>query len=259
VLSGGGARALAHVGAVAELAAHGVVVDRVAGAGTGALIAAMIAAGWSPAEVDGACYAELVRRRPFAGYRLTRTSLIGSERVAAMLDRLFGDVWIEELPLQFVCVSADLVTGERVTHRGGPLARALLAAVSTPGLMAPLADGDRLLVDAGGLDNLPVDVLARSEGPIIAVDVAPRERGPERVERSRRQHGGHEHSAGLPTIGESLARALILGSCGAAESARRRADVSIVPDTAGVGMLEFHQLDVLHAAGRRAARTALEP
>ena len=114
VLSGGGARALAHVGVLEELAERGLVIDRVAGAGTGALIGAMVASGWSAGQVDAACYDELVRRRPFSDYRLTRTSLIRGERVAAMLDRLFGDAWIEELPLQFSCVSTDLVTGERV-------------------------------------------------------------------------------------------------------------------------------------------------
>ena len=257
VLSGGGARALAHVGVIEELQERGLTVDRVAAAGTGALIAAMLASGWTAAEIDARCYQEFVRRNPFSGYRLRRTSLIGSERVATMLGRLFGDTWIEELPLQFVCVSADLVRGERVEHRRGPVAEALLAAVTMPGLMAPVPDGDRLLVDAGGIDNLPIDTLAAAEGPIVAVDVAPRERGPERVQQSRRPGRRRPAVAPLPTVAEALARTLVLGSCEAAEAARRAAAVSIVPDTSGVGMFEFHQLDVLRAAGRAAARRAL--
>jgi predicted acylesterase/phospholipase RssA len=257
VLSGGGARALAHLGVLDELHACGVNVDRIAGAGTGALIGAMAAAGWSAAEVDGACYEELVRRRPFGGYRVGRTSLIRGEPVARMLERLFGEAWIEELPLQFACTSADLVTGERVVHRSGPVAQAVLAAITTPGLMAPVAVGERLLVDAGMLDNLPVDLLDRREGPIVAVDVAPRERGPARVERSRPPSRRDRDAVALPAIGEALARAMVLGSCAAAESARRNVDYSIVPDTGGVGMLEYHQLDELRAAGRRAARAAL--
>jgi predicted acylesterase/phospholipase RssA len=234
-----------------------VTVDRGAGAAPGALLAAMVASGWSASEVDAACYEQLVRRKPFSGYRLTRTSLIGGERVAAMVERLFGDVLIEELPLQFRCVSADLMTGERVVHGSGPLGEALLAAVSTPGLMAPLAVGDRLLIDAGVLDNLPVDLLPRNAGPVIAVDVAPRERGPERVERSARPRRSRGDQPAVPTISEALARAMVLGSCASSESARRAADVSIVPDTVGVGMLEYHQLDVLRVAGRAAARVAL--
>ena len=102
VLSGGGARACARR-SPRGAEAHGVTValDRVAAAGTGALIAAMVASGWKAAEVDARCYEEFVRRNPFAGYRLRRTSLIGTERISTMLERLFGDMWIEELPLQF--------------------------------------------------------------------------------------------------------------------------------------------------------------
>jgi predicted acylesterase/phospholipase RssA len=256
VLSGGGARALAHVGVIEGLEALGVTVDRVAGSGTGALIGAMHAAGWTAAEIDAACYEELVRRRPFGDYRVRRTSLIGGERIVAMLHRLFGDLRIEELPRDFACVSADLVHGERVEHRTGLVADAVLAAITTPGFMPPVPAGDRLLIDAGVLDNLPIDLLEAVEGPVIAVDVAPRRRGPERVERSHRPRAGARQDPALPTVSEALARAMVLGSCGAAEAARRRADLSIVPDTHGVGMLEFHQLDVLRAAGRDAMRAA---
>ena len=259
VLSGGGARALAHLGVLAELEAHDVTVDRVAGAGIGALVGALLASGWSAAQIDAACYAELVRRKPFSGYHLSRSSLIGSDRAAAMVDRLLGDTWIEELPLQFACVSVDLIAGARVTHRRGPVAEAVLAAITLPGFMEPQAVGGQLLVDAAGLDNVPLDVLARTDGPVIVVDAAPRERGVIGIERSRatnRSRGGM--GVPLPSIAEALSRSLVLGSCAAAEDAHRRADLCITPDTAGVGLLEFHQLDVLREAGQRAARAALE-
>jgi NTE family protein len=257
VLSGGGARALAHVGVIEGLEALGVAIDRVAGSGTGALIGALVAAGWTASEIDAACYEELVRRRPFADYRVSRTALIRTDRVAAMLLRLFGDLRIEELPRGFACVSADLVHGERVEHRTGLVTDAVLAAISMPGLMPPVPAGDRLLIDAGVVDNLPVDLLPSIEGPLIAVDVAPRDRGPERVAAARRPRRRAGLPLGLPTVAESLARAMVLGSCAAAEAARRNADLSIVPDTHGVGMLEFHQLDVLRAAGRAAVRAAV--
>jgi predicted acylesterase/phospholipase RssA len=245
------------VGVIEELEAQGVRIDRVAAAGTGALIAAMLASGWSGAEIDAHCFNELVRRRPFSDYRPGRSSLIRGERVTSMLKRLFGDVWIEELPLQFACVSADLERGERVVHRSGPIVDALRAALAVPGLMAPVVDGERLLVDAGSIDNLPIATLNAEEGPIIVVDVAPREVGPQRVEPSRRGRHTREADAAVPTIAETLARTMVLGSCGAAESARGSADLSILPDTGGVGMLEFHQLDVLRAEGRAAVRDAL--
>ena len=131
--------------------------------------------------------------------------------------------------------------------------------MTAPGLMAPVPDGQRLLVDAGGLDNLPISLLEPEEGPIIVVDVAPRDQGPERVERSRRPRSNGAGHVEVPTIAEALARTMVLGSCHAAESARRGADLVVLPDTVGVGMLEYHQLDVLLASGRDAARRALAP
>ena len=164
-----------------------------------------------------------------------------------MLERLFGDTLIQELPLEFFAVSADLVAGEVVVHRSGRVADALEAALAIPGLMAPVAAGQRLLVDAGSIDNLPVVAMAeRGEGAIVAVDVSERDSGPVLIE-----------PAGLPGVREAVARAGVLGSLSAAEEARALATVTVTPASDGAGLLEFHQLDELRAAGRRAAREAL--
>ena len=247
VLGGGGARALAHVGVFEEIERAGLVVDRVGGAGTGALVAALVAAGMEAAEVDARLYDELLRRQPFGDYRPSRTSLIRGRRVREMLDRLFGDTLIQELPREFFAVSADLVAGEVVVHRSGRVADALEAALAIPGLMAPVAAGNRLLVDAGSIDNLPVAAMAeRGEGAIVAVDVSERDGGPVLIE-----------PAGLPSVREAIARAGVLGSLSAADDARALATVTIAPEADGAGLLEFHQLDEMRAAGRRAARAAL--
>jgi predicted acylesterase/phospholipase RssA len=254
VLGGGGARALAHVGVAEEIERSGLVVDRVGGSGLGALVAALMATGIDATEVDARIYDELVRRNPFGDYRPSRTSLIRGRRVREMLDRLFGDALIQELPLPFFAVSADLAAGERVVHRTGRVADAVLAAISIPGLMEPVAAaGGRLLTDAGSLDNLPVGVMAdRREGPVAAVDVSERDRGPVLIEPARGSDG-----AALPGVRDALARAAVLGSLEAAEEARRSAAVVVTPEGDGVGLLEFHQVDELRAAGRRAAREAL--
>jgi EmrB/QacA subfamily drug resistance transporter len=253
VLGGGGARALAHVGVAEEIERSGLAVDRVGGTGLGALVAALMATGIDAAEVDARVYDELVRRNPFGDYHLSRTSLIRGRRVREMLDRLFGDALIQELPLPFFAVSADLAAGERVVHRTGRVADAVLAALSIPGLMEPVAAGGRLLTDAGSLDNLPVEVMVeRREGPVVAVDVSERDRGPVLIEPARGADG-----AALPGVRDALARAAVLGSLAAAEEARRLATVVVAPEGDGVGLLEFHQVDELRAAGRRAAREAL--
>ena len=120
--------------------------------------------------------------------------------------------------------------------------------------------GDRMLVDGGVLNNLPVDVMAAtSEGPVIAVDVTTRFEPPSpgaRPARRRRRRASPDER--LPGITEALTRALMLGSVDTAEAARTHAQLVITPPNDGVGMLEFHQLDRMRVAGRRAARAALE-
>ncbi len=110
VLSGGGARGLAHIGVLDELLATGTPIDRVGGCSMGALVGALFATGLSPDEIEARLRAELVERNPMSDYTLPLAAVLRGRRAEAMLVRLFGDAQIEELPREFFCVSSDLVT-----------------------------------------------------------------------------------------------------------------------------------------------------
>ena len=127
-LAGGGARAFAHVGVLAELEEAGLHVDRVTGTSIGAVIAGLHATGIDAATLEEICYAEFVRRKPFSDYRLSGRSLAGGRRVHAAMERRFGvDTVIEGLPRQLSMVSVDLVSRTRQVHRRGRLLDAALA------------------------------------------------------------------------------------------------------------------------------------
>ena len=265
VLSGGGARALSHIGVLEELLAAGVKIDRVAGVSMGAYIGGMLAAGMDPREIDARCFDEWVRRRPLGDYTIPRHSLIRGERVEAMLERTFGSVAIEELARSFFCASGDLRRSELVVHRWGSLQQCIGSSMAMPILGPPVVRDGRVLIDGSLVDNLPIGAMATlGEGPIIAVDVkASIDRtGPKpppaaetvAAAPARRYAGGGGRP---PALGETLARVLLLGSSKTSEAARRHADLVINPRNAGVGLLEFHQLDRAREAGREAARAAL--
>ena len=138
-LAGGGARAFAHVGVLAELEEAGLHVDRVTGTSIGAVIAGLHATGIDAATLEEICYAEFVRRRPFGDYRLSSRSLARGRRMQAGMERHYGaDTVLEGLPRQLSVVSVDLVSRTRQVHRRGlpdrrgprvgPPARALRAA-----------------------------------------------------------------------------------------------------------------------------------
>ena len=257
VLSGGGARAFAHIGVLEELVAAGVVIDRVAGVSMGAYVGALFALGLSGDEIDARCYEEWVRRRPLGDYTVPRHALIRGERARGMLERSFGSIAIEELATSFCSGASELRSGELVLSRSGPLLEAVGTSLCIPILAPPQVRGRALLVDGSLVDNLPVEAMASlGEGPIIAVDVkASFERPPAKNGAGPRASAGDERP---PSLGETLTRVLLLGSSNTSESARRHAQVTIKPRGEGVGLLEFHQLDEAREAGRLAAREALE-
>ncbi len=249
VLSGGGARGFAHIGVIEELLAAGITIDRVAGASMGAFVGALFAAGLDPDEIDHHCYQEWVRRNPANDYRLPRTSLIRGMRVLSMLERLLP-AGMEDLVMPFTCVSTDLMSGELVSHRRGPLPLSVAASMALPAFAPPVRLDGRLLCDGGVIDNLPVaGMAADGEGPIIASDVG---------EPEDRHMGRVEVPETDPSLPEILYRLVLLQTTDTQAAARRHAKLLVLPQHEGVGRLEFHQLDRMREEGRRSAAHALE-
>jgi NTE family protein len=247
VLSGGGARGYAHIGAIDALVEAGFDVDRVGGCSIGAFIGGMYALGRTPEEMYECCRIELVRRSPFNDYTLPRVALIRSRKAGRMLERVFGETLVEELGTSFFSVSADLLASRTIVHRRGSLVEAVGASMSIPGLVPPLARPGHLLVDGGVLNNLPVDVMvADDEGPVVAVDVV-----------RRLDADDSAVAPALPTITETLSRATVLGSAERAERNRKLADVLVTPDVQDVALREFSALDRARAAGGEAMRATL--
>ena len=121
VLSGGGARGLAHIGVIERLLDAGIEIDRVGGVSIGSFIGALFAGGMEPAELTAVCRAELVAKRPFSDFTVPRVSVIRGQRATQMIRRLTGEADIEDLPRSFFCITADLLSarGDRPPLRPG--------------------------------------------------------------------------------------------------------------------------------------------
>jgi NTE family protein len=263
VLSGGGARAFAHLGVLDVLLEAGMLADRVGGVSMGAFIGGLVACGQDSASMDATCYEEWVRRNPINDYTFPRSSLIKGQKAEAMLERVFGDVRLEELARSFYCASVNLRGNSLVIDRDGPMALAIGASISLPLIGPPMrreSDGS-LLIDGSLLDNLPLAPMSSSgEGPVLAIDIKGGEERPRPAEGSSTEAGPAltVRRKRLPSLPEMMARVALLSSANTDESARRHADMTIVARVSGVGLLEFHQIDQARAAGRQAALAALE-
>ena len=263
VLSGGGARGLAHIGVLDELSRAGLEIDRVAGCSMGAVVGGLFAAGRTPDEIHRMCAAEFAGRGPLSDYTIPLVALIRGERARAMGERMYGERLIEELPREFSSVSCDLVSSELVVHRRGPLVEGVGASMALPGIFPPISQDGRFLIDGGVLNNLPVEAMAATgEGPIIASDVTARFAPPGGVRRDglwRLRELVTGIGAPVPFgFREIMMRTVVLGSIDTAEAAQRHADLVIEPPVEAVGLTAFDQLETAVEAGRRAARETLE-
>ena len=172
VLGGGGARGFAHLGVLRAMEEVGVPLDLVGGTSIGAIIAGGCAMRLRSDELLARC------RQHFAAVfdpTLPLLSLLAGRRIGAELAAGFGDRSIEDLPIPFFCVSTNLTTAAETLHRSGPLADAIRASLSLPGILPPVTREGHLLVDGALLNNLPTDVMERFSlgGLVIGVDVAP--------------------------------------------------------------------------------------
>ncbi|WP_102417546.1 patatin-like phospholipase family protein [Mycobacterium sp. 4858] len=267
VLAGGGARGLAHFGVYEELTRAGIAIDRFGGTSAGAIASAAFALGLPPTEATAAARKFIAQTSPLSDYTLPAVALTRGARVDRLLREFFGSALIEHLPKEFFSVSADMITGNQIVHRRGPLSTAVRASISIPGLLPPVPRGEQLLVDGGLLNNLPADVMcADQDGEVICVDLRrkfvpsngfgllPAVLQPPRLVR----HLLTGTDAAVPPLQETLLRAVDLAASRGDLRALPRVAAVIEPDISAIGPLDFKKIDAALEAGRAATRAALE-
>lgn len=185
-LSGGAARALAHIGALRALEEAQLPVDMIASTGIGAVIAGLYAAGFSVDDLTDLAIHRARDLNPFDGslnLRLaSRSALYAGKRARNALNKLLKGRTFADLRLPLYIVAADLESGEPVLLDKGPLDDAMEASLALAGLVAPAeiaaspieSLNGRSLVDGGLVNPMPANVLAeRDAGLIIGVSVIP--------------------------------------------------------------------------------------
>lgn len=204
-LSGGGARGSAHIGVLKALEELGVPVDYIAGTSMGAIIGGLYASGYSAAEIEEILatmdWESAFHDKPERANRTMRIKELEAQFLIPYrfgfnggrfqtplgliegqhLDQVFREILLPvieihdfaRLPIPFRAVATDLVTGEEVVLSEGSLPDSLRASMSVPGIFAPVSIEDRLLVDGGMSNNLPVSVVREMGADVvIAVDIS---------------------------------------------------------------------------------------
>ncbi|MCU8034226.1 MULTISPECIES: patatin-like phospholipase RssA [unclassified Shewanella] len=288
-LGSGAAKGWAHIGVLNGLAAMGIKPDKVAGCSVGALVGAAYAHDHLP---------ELEKWvRGFSSWDVLglmdilwrKGGLIGGDKVFDVLHARIGDVNIENLNRPFAAVATDLYSGQEIWFTEGDLRQAVRASCSMPGILAPVRQGERWLVDGAVVNPVPVSV-SRAMGVdvVIAVDLYGYHSGriqvlpvnmtsqrtvqaemdmPARQEtgfmdlfaRGRDYVSNLTDKFSLGTKSNPGMIAVMSQSMGILEQRYKRArlmgdppDICIVPEVGNIGTMEFHRADEAIAAGEAA-------
>ncbi len=262
-LGGGGARGIAHIGALRVLEAARLPIDLIAGTSAGAIIGALYAAGKPLAEIE--VVVRGIRLRHWAVRDHTGTGLFGTAGIRRIVEAAIGkDTRIEDLARPFAAVAVDLDAQTQVVFDSGPVADAVCASAAFPGLFAPVRVGERHLIDGGALNPVPFDVARRMGADVVlAIDLGAEE--PLFTAGSllpHRRNGWVFHlllTAEQQKIFRVVARAIgIMTRQLRAEKIKQSPpDLIIYPDVRNVGLMDFDLADVCLAAGESATRAAL--
>ena len=199
VLSGGGAKGVAHIGALKVIEEAGIPIDIICGTSMGSLVGALYSVGYSTDFLDS-----LVRSQDWAALLSDRTDpayltlrqreeqntyvvirglgnqpqrggLIRGRNLNLLFERLctgyLDSISFDSLPIPYACVASDIVTNKEVVFHSGHLISAMRASMAIPGVFTPVRIGDMVLLDGGLQNNFPADV-ARDMGADIVIGVS---------------------------------------------------------------------------------------
>lgn len=167
VLSGGGARGLAHIGAIETLESHGYEITSIAGCSMGALIGGMYAAGKLPEVKDWVLALDRRKVLSLVDFSLSLTHLVKGDRVMEALKEIVPDVNIEDLPIPYTAIATDWNSGKEVIFDHGSLYDAIRASISIPLFLNPVRREEMLLVDGGLVNSLPLNRVVRHSGDLL--------------------------------------------------------------------------------------------
>ncbi|ANF57772.1 patatin-like phospholipase family protein [Halotalea alkalilenta] len=171
-LGSGGARGYAHIGVIEEVESRGYEIAAISGCSMGAVIGGIYAAGHLDDYRDWVCrlgYLDVLR---LVDLTWSGAGTMRAGRVMGHLGKWLEGIDIESLPIPFTSVATDLVRQREVWFQRGSLMRAIRASIAIPGVITPVSIDDRLLVDGGLVNPLPIlPTLSVRNDLVIAVNV----------------------------------------------------------------------------------------
>ena len=172
-LSSGGARGLAHIGAIEELEAQGFRITSIAGCSMGSLIGGVYAAGKLPEFREWMKTIDKKKMMELTDFSFSLNHVVKGTRIIEAIMEFVPDVLIEDLPIPYCAVATDWKSGSEVVFREGSMFEAIRASISLPSFYEPVQRDGMILIDGGVTNPIPMNRVVRHEGDIlVGVDVS---------------------------------------------------------------------------------------
>lgn len=200
VLSSGGPRGFAYIGAIEELESRGYEISAVAGTSIGSLIGGIYAAGKLEEVKEWLFDLDAWKVFSLIDISLSFSHLVKGDRIIEALKEIVPDVDIENLKIPYRAIATDFYTGEEVIFEKGNLFRAIRASISIPSLFRPAETDGRTLIDGGIANVIPLNRVERTPGDIMvafdvnAIDV-------ELIKKISKENSWDEHNLSDPERG----------------------------------------------------------
>ena len=173
VLSSGGARGLAHIGAIEALEEHGYHINSIAGCSMGALIGGVYATGKLKEYREWMKTIDRKKMLELTDFSFSINHLVKGDRIIEAIMAFVPDMAIEDLPIPYCAVATDWQNGEEVVFREGSLFDAIRASISLPLYYEPVRRDGRILIDGGVINPIPLNRVERHAGDLlVGVDVS---------------------------------------------------------------------------------------
>ncbi|MEE8372003.1 MAG: patatin-like phospholipase family protein [Sphingomonadales bacterium] len=281
-LGSGVAKGWAHIGVIKAMLEKGVVPDVIAGTSIGAVVGGAHVSGGMDALESWALSLSKINFFRFLDFKLRGGGLFGGQKLYDLMTKSFGGKNIEDLPIPFVAIGCELMTGHEVWMQKGDLVHAIKASFALPGVFEPVNWDGRWLVDGALVNPVPVSV-CRALGAelVIAVNLAEDIYGRARAARenvigtgtygvfaetvtpdkiSDQKRSGNfirkllRHEEGAPSIFANMVASLnvVQNRLSRSRMAGDPPDISITPRVGHVGLMEFHRAEELIEIGYKA-------
>lgn len=169
-LSGGGIRALAHIGVLRALEKYNIPIDFISGTSMGAVIGALYSSEPNAKKLEKEILKENISE--LFDYTISKSGFVKGDKIEKYLKKELGDVSFDDLKIKLFVTSYDIKNNREVIFSKGDIVKAVRASISFPGLFIPVKNKNEILVDGGVIDPLPTEVLKKAGADIIiAVNV----------------------------------------------------------------------------------------